>query len=74
MKKNTTTEERMKLLHKPRFLWLFGIFLLYLAIHYWDALLLLLSAALSAAKPLILGLEIAYVANSFMSLIERNCV
>lgn len=62
----------MKLLHKPRFLWLFGIFLLYLAIHYWDALLLLLSAALSAAKPLILGLEIAYVANILMSLIERH--
>lgn len=62
----------MKLFHKPRFLWLFGIFLLYLAIHYWDALLLLVNAALSAARPLILGLEIAYVANILMSLIERH--
>ena len=35
----------MKLFHKPRFLWLFGIFLLWLAIHYWDALLGVLGAA-----------------------------
>ena len=39
----------MKLFHKPRFLWLFGIFLLWLAIHYWDALLSVLGAAARAA-------------------------
>ena len=62
----------MKLFHKPRFLWLFGIFLLWLAIHYWDALLGMLGAAARAAGPLILGCEIAYVANILMSLIERH--
>ena len=62
----------MKLFHKPRFLWLFGIFLLWLAIHYWDAVLNALSVALNAAGPMIVGCEIAYVVNILMRLIERN--
>ena len=62
----------MKLFHKPRFLWLFGIFVLWLAIHYWDALLNVLSSFAGAADSLILGCLIAYVANLFMSMIERH--
>ncbi len=62
----------MKLFHKPRFLWLNGIFLLWLAIHYWDALLIALGIAYSAARPIVIGCEIAYVVNILMNLIERH--
>ena len=62
----------MKLFHKPRFLWLGGIFLLWLAIHYWDGLVSACGIAFSAAHPIVVGCEIAYVVNILMDLIERN--
>ncbi len=64
----------MKSFRKPRVLWLLGIFVLWLAIHYWDSLLNVLGAFLRAADSLMLGCVIAYAANLFMSLIERHFV
>jgi len=47
------------------------LFALYLAIHYWDRLFGLLTLALGAAFPLLLGMVMAYAVNILMSLYER---
>ena len=51
--------------------WLIGIFILYLCIRYWDSAVSLVSMALSAASPLIMGAVIAYILNILMSFFER---
>ena len=51
---------------------LIGIFILYLAIRYWDGAVNILSLALSAASPLIIGAAIAYILNILMSFFERH--
>lgn len=50
---------------------LIGIFILYLVIRYWDGAVSLLSLAVSAATPLIVGAVIAYILNILMSFFER---
>ena len=50
---------------------LIGIFILYLVIRYWDGAVGLLSLAVSAATPLIVGAVIAYILNILMSFFER---
>lgn len=47
-------------------------FLLFLCIHYWDAVAGILSLVLAALIPLLLGCVIAYVINILMSLYERR--
>lgn len=47
------------------------IFLLYLAIYYWAAVMKLLGLVLGAAMPLVTGFIIAYVLNILMSFYER---
>lgn len=47
------------------------LFTLYLAIHYWDSLCLILSLMAGAASPLLLGGVIAYAVNILMSFYER---
>lgn len=49
-----------------------SIFLLFLAIYYWDAISGILGALLSAATPIIIGFGIAYVLNILMSFYERH--
>lgn len=49
-----------------------GIFLLYLAIHYWDVAIHALGVLLQAAFPLALGAIAAYIANILMSFYERH--
>ena len=44
---------------------LIGIFILYLAIRYWDGAVDILTLALSAASPLIIGAVIAYILNIY---------
>lgn len=51
---------------------LIGIFVLYLAIRYWDGAVEILTLALSAASPLIIGAVIAYILNILMSFFERH--
>jgi len=51
---------------------LIGIFVLYLAIRYWDGAVNIFSMAVSAATPLIAGLAIAYILNILMSFYERH--
>lgn len=51
---------------------LIGIFILYLAIRYWDGAVSLFSMAVSAATPLIAGAVIAYILNILMSFFERH--
>lgn len=51
---------------------LIGIFILYLCIRYWDGAVNIVSMAVSAASPLILGAVIAYVLNILMSFFERH--
>ena len=51
---------------------LIGIFILYLAIRYWDGVMGTISLALSAAGPLIIGAAIAYILNILMSFFERH--
>lgn len=51
---------------------LIGIFVLYLAIRYWDGAVDILTLALSAASPLIIGAVIAYILNILMSFFERH--
>ena len=51
---------------------LMGIFILYLAIRYWDGAVNIFSMAVSAATPLIAGLAIAYILNILMSFYERH--
>lgn len=48
------------------------LFALYLAIHYWDPLCLILSLMAGAASPLLLGGVIAYAVNILMSFYERH--
>lgn len=50
---------------------LIGLFILYLAIRYWDGAINLLSMALGAAGPLIIGAVIAYILNILMSFFEK---
>ncbi len=49
-----------------------GAFLLFLGVRYWTALEGLLRVLLGAAKPLLLGAAVAYVANIPMSFYERH--
>ncbi len=51
---------------------LIGIFILYLAIRYWDQAVNVLSLALGAATPLIVGAVIAYILNILMTYFERH--
>ena len=48
-----------------------GILLLYVCIHFWPAVAVLLSALLKAAAPLFIGCIIAYILNIPMSAFER---
>ncbi len=50
---------------------LIGIFVLYIAIRYWDDAVNLLLLALGAASPLIIGAAIAYILNILMSFFEK---
>lgn len=47
-------------------------FLLFLAIYYWKSIENIITIALSAAVPIIVGLAIAYVINILMSFYERH--
>lgn len=49
-----------------------GVFLLYLAIHYWPGLSGFIGSVLSAAVPLLLGCLIAYLINILMVWYERH--
>lgn len=49
-----------------------GIFVLWLVIHYWDTALGILYIGVRAAKPLILGLIIAYIVNIVMASLENR--
>lgn len=51
---------------------LVGLFLLYLAIHYWNAVVDVAAMALSAAVPLVVGCVIAYILNILMTFYERH--
>ncbi len=48
-----------------------GIFVLYLAIHYWPAVAGALRAVLGASVPLLIGCGIAYIVNILMAFYER---
>ena len=50
----------------------FCAFLLFIGIYYWKSITALLSLALSAAAPVIIGLAIAYVVNILMTFYERH--
>jgi len=50
------------------------LFVLYLAIRYWDNLTGLIFLALNAAAPLIMGAVIAYLVNIIMSFYERHYI
>lgn len=62
----------MKLTWKNCFMVGFSILLLYLGITYWPNAANLLSLALSAATPLIIGCVIAYLLNILMSAYEKH--
>ena len=49
-----------------------SIFVLYLAIHYWQSAADLVSTLLGAALPLIIGCAVAYLLNILMSAYERR--
>ena len=49
-----------------------AIFLLYLAIHYWDAFINILVKVYHAAGPLLWGLILAYLINILMTFYERH--
>ena len=51
---------------------LIGIFILYLAIRYWNGAVEILARAFSAATPLIIGVVIAYILNILMSFFEKH--
>lgn len=51
---------------------LIGVFLLYLAIHYWNAVVDVAAMAFSAAVPLVVGCVIAYILNILMTFFERH--
>ena len=58
--------------NKKFLLILVGIFLLYVAIHYWPAISLFLGELLSAASPLFIGAIIAYFINLPMKFYEKH--
>lgn len=62
----------MKLEKRTCWLACLSLFLLYLAIHYWDQAVSLLGLFLSAAGTLITGAIIAYVLNILMGFYERH--
>lgn len=62
----------MKVTRRTCFMLCSSLFVLYLAIHYWDALVNLLGLFLSAAGTLITGAVIAYVLNILMTFYERH--
>ena len=62
----------MKLTWKNCFMMGFSILLLYLGITYWPNVANLLSLALSAAMPLIIGCVIAYLLNILMGSYEKH--
>lgn len=47
------------------------VFLLFLAIHYWEGLIAVIGKVLSAGMPLIIGFVIAYIINILMSFYEN---
>ena len=51
---------------------LIGLFLLYLAIRYWDGAISFLSLAMNAAAPLLIGAGIAYLLNILMVFFEKH--
>lgn len=62
----------MKLTWKNCFMVGISVFLLYLAIHYWQSAATLVSALLGAALPLIIGGIVAYLVNILMANYERR--
>ena len=50
----------------------FGIFLLFLAIRYWDSLMTFFGVLFNAASPLLTGCVAAYILNILMSWYERH--
>lgn len=48
------------------------VFLLYLAIHYWENAAAFLGMLLGAATPLLIGCVIAYIVNIVMRIYERH--
>lgn len=52
--------------------WIVWLFVLWLAIHYWDGAVGLLGVAFAAAAPLLIGLVIAYVVNIIMMALEEK--
>jgi len=60
---------------KKKYLFIFGsLFLLFLAIRYWDGLVMLIATAIGAAMPLIIGGMIAYVLNILLMFFERHYI
>ena len=58
---------------KKKYLLIFaGVFLLYLAIHYWPFVSGFIASFFSAAMPIIAGCIIAYVVNILMSFFEKH--
>lgn len=49
-----------------------SLFLLFLAIHYWEAFAGMIGVAIKAATPLLIGLVIAYILNILMSFYESH--
>lgn len=69
--KSEEKENKMKLEWKTCIRVAVTIFVLFLAIRYWDVAMGLVGIVLGAAFPLFLGAVIAYVVNILMSLYER---
>lgn len=49
-----------------------SIFLIYLAIYYWEAFTKIISIAVKAAIPLLIGVAMAYILNILMSFYEKH--
>ena len=64
----------MKQDKKKYLLLISSLFLLFLAIRYWDGLILLLGVAINAAVPLLLGAVFAYILNILMSFFDRHYI
>lgn len=62
----------MKLTWKDCFKFVTSIFVLYLAVHYWQSAADLVSTLFGAALPLIIGGVVAYLVNILMSAYERR--
>ncbi len=62
----------MKLTWKDCIKLVVSIFVLYLAVHYWQSAADLVSAMLGASLPLIIGAVVAYLVNILMSNYERR--